>query len=407
MTTTPTTTIRRRPARPTPMSRLRIGAAARAGAVPRVAFPGISIPEPEGRRRRLVATGLATAAHASVLAALFAVAMLAPTPEKEQPLPVQLLKLPPPPPPPKVEARAEPTPAPAPSPIPKPHVEPAPAPKALAERRSLNFAPSAQAVAPQVVNPTVIARAAPTVAAPALKFDAVTSVAAPRDIAHSAPAPIEAVQAVTSVAAARPTQLDVSAAAAPALRGPIQANSPAGASVGPRAVTTGSQSVGTGPVDVGDSSSVREGVASTRDVLGTPDGPRLADVNTRVGQGNLRGTGGSGTVLGGAAADCQDRGEVQAYIGQIKDRMLARWVPPPDSPAGEVRATLRFQLDVGGSASRVELVKAADPLVGKSVADALRSASPFPPMSERVRCLAGEQLVGTFILDSQKARAAN
>jgi hypothetical protein len=87
--------------------------------------------------------------------------------------------------------------------------------------------------------------------------------------------------------------------------------------------------------------------------------------------------------------------------------MLARWVPPADSPAGEVRATLRFQLDVGGSASRVELVKAADPRIGKSVADALRSASPFPPMSERVRCLAGEQLVGTFILDSQKASVAN
>ena len=406
MTTAPQIAIRRRAPRPTPMSRLRIGAAARAGAVPRVPFPGIAIAEPEGRRRRLVAAGFAGAAHAAVFAALFAVAMLSPAPEKEQPLPVQLLKEPPPPPP-KVEARAEPTPAPAPAPIPKPHVEPAPAPKALAERRSLNFQPSAQAVTPQIVNPTVIAKAAPTVAAPALKLDAVTSVAAPRDIARSAPAPIEAVQAVTSVAAVRPTQLDVSSAAAPALRGPLQANAPAGPSVGPKAVTTGGDSVGTGPVKVGDGSSVRDGVASTRDVLGTPDGPRLADVNTRVGQSNLRGTGGSGTVLGGAAPDCQERGEVQAYIGQIKDRMLARWVPPADSPAGEVRATLRFQLDVGGSASRVELVKAADPRIGKSVADALRSASPFPPMSERVRCLAGEQLVGTFILDSQKASVAN
>jgi hypothetical protein len=390
------------------MSRLRLGAAARAGAVPQVAFPGIAMPEPEDRRRRLFATGLAAAAHASVFAALFAVAMLSPAPEKEQPLPVQLLKEPPPPPPPpRVEARVEPTPAPTPVPIPKPQVQPAPAPKALAERRSLNFQPSAQAVAPQVVNPTVIAQAAPTVAAPALKLDAVASVTAPRDIARGVPAPIEAVQVVTSVAAARPTQLDVSSAAAPALRGPIHADAPAGPSVGPRAVTTGGDSVGSGPVKVGNGSSVREGVASTRDVLGTPDGPRLADVNTRVGQGNLRGTGGTGTVLGGAAPDCQERGEVQAYIGQIKDRMLARWVPPADSPGGEVRATLRFQLDVGGSATRVELVKAADPRVGKSVADALRSASPFPPMSERVRCLAGEQLVGTFILDSQKASVAN
>src|SRR5215470_14046848 len=148
--TTTRPVIRRRAPKPTPMSLLRLGAAARLGAVPRFAFPGLSIPEPGDRRRRLFATGLAAAAHAGVFAALFAVAMLSPEPEKEQPLPVQILKEPPPPPPPpKVEARAEPTPAPAPAPIPKPHVEPAPAPKALAERRSVNFQPSAQAVAPQ------------------------------------------------------------------------------------------------------------------------------------------------------------------------------------------------------------------------------------------------------------------
>jgi hypothetical protein len=403
--TTTRPAIRRRSAKPTPMRRLRIGAAARAGAVAQIAWPGIAIPEPEGGRRRLLATGSAAAVHALALGALFAVATLYPPPEKEQPIAVQLLKEPPPPPP-KVEAKLEPTPAPAPAPIPKPHAEPAPAPKALAERRSVNFQPSAQAIAPQVVNPTVIARAAPTVAAPTLKLDA-GSVTAPRDISRSAPAPIEAVQAVTSVAAARPTQFDVTAAAGPALRGPIQADAPAGPSVGPRPVTTGGDSVGTGPVKVGDGSSVREGVTSTRDVLGSPDGPRLADVNTRVGQSNLRGPGGEGTELGGATPDCQERGEVQAYLRQIKDRTVARWVPPADAPAGQVRATLRFQLDVGGSASRVDLVKAEDPRLGKSVVDALRSASPFPPMSERVRCLAGERLVGTFTLDSQKASVAN
>jgi hypothetical protein len=160
-------------------------------------------------------------------------------------------------------------------------------------------------------------------------------------------------------------------------------------------------------VSVGDGSSVREGVASNRDVLGSPDGPRLADVNTRVGQGNLRGPGGEGTEIGGGAPDCRERAEVKAYLGQVKERTVARWVAPPDAPDGETQATLRWKLDVGGSVSRAELVTAADPRLGKSVVDALRSAAPFPPMSDRVRCLAGEQIIGTFILDSQKARVAN
>jgi outer membrane biosynthesis protein TonB len=384
------------------MSVLRLGAAARLGAVPRFAFPGISIAEPEDRRRRLFATGLAAAAHATVFAALFAVAMLSPEPDKEQPLPVQLLKETPPPPPPKVEARAEPVPAPA--PVPKPVVQQAPAPKALAERRSVNFQPSAQAVAPQVVNPSVIAQAAPVVAAPTLKLDA-GSVTAPREI-KSAAAPIDAVAAVSSVAAPRPTQFDVSSSAAPALRGPRDADAPAGPSVGPKAITTGGDSVGTGPVKVGNGSSVGQGRISTRDVDGSPDGSPLADVNTRVGQGYMRGPGGTGTEIGGGSADCRDRPEVKAYLAQLKDRTLARWTSPLDVPDGELTATLRWKLDVGGSVSQASLLNAADPRLGSSVVDALRSASPFAPMSERVRCLAGEPIVGTFILDRSKVKAS-
>ncbi|NIU80493.1 MAG: hypothetical protein GWN71_45275, partial [Gammaproteobacteria bacterium] len=43
--------------------------------------------------------------------------------------------------------------------------DPAPARRAIAERRSVNFSPAAQAVAPQVVNPRVVAQAAPAVSA--------------------------------------------------------------------------------------------------------------------------------------------------------------------------------------------------------------------------------------------------
>jgi len=396
------------------MRALRIGAAARAGAAPRFSFPGFAFPRPEGRSRRLLAGLGAVAVHALLLGALVLATWLAPPEEKEKPIPVALLPPPPPPPKPRPEPRVEraptpaPTPAPRPEPVPvaRPKPAPAPAPKALAERRSVNFAPQAQAIQPQVVNPTVIAKASPAVAAPKLDMSTVSSVTAPREIS-SAPLAVESVQAAPSPVAATPSKVDLGAAGAPALRGPIEPNAPVGASVGPRQVVKSGSTVGTGSATTGDGSSVREGQLSSRDVLGSPDGPRLANVNTRVGQSNLKGPGGTGTVLGGGDPDCDTRPEVRAYMDQIKTRTLARWATAGKTPAGRVRAKLRFQVDVGGSASRVEMVSSDDPRVGTSVVDALRAASPFPPMSDRVRCLADSQLTATFTLETTSTSVAN
>ena len=79
---------------------------------------------------------------------------------------------------------------------------------------------------------------------------------------------------------------------------------------------------------------------------------------------------------------------------QIRDRTIARWTIPPEVGGAHVR--LRFKLDVGGSASRVELLSASDNRAGKSAVDAMRSASPFPPMNDRQRCLANAPITGTF-----------
>ena len=170
---TSTPTIRRRVSRPSPLRDLRLGAAARAGRAATVAFPGIAFPEPDGGWRRPLASALSIAAHLSVIGLLFAVAWFATPPEKDEPIPIQLVHVKPPPPPPpppvaKVEppprpiAKVEPPPTPkaTPAPTPKPP-PPAPAPKALAERRSVNFAPSAQTISPQIVNPSVIAVCCP------------------------------------------------------------------------------------------------------------------------------------------------------------------------------------------------------------------------------------------------------
>jgi hypothetical protein len=397
-----TQTFRRRRHRPTPMSRLRLGAAARSGNAQVLPFPGIELPKPEGRGRRIGAGFLAGGFHLVLLAALFAYVWMAPPKQEEKPIPIELVEIkpppPPPPPPPKpvVEKIVEKTPPPL--PIPKPPA-PAPAPKALAERRSVNFEPSAQAIAPQVVNPSVIQKASPSIDAKSLDVKALQSAAAaPTEIKATGIA-VQTVQAVTNVAAANaPRAVDIGSVSAPAVRGPVTGAAPVGAMVGPKAIAApGSGSVGAGTVvRSGDGSSVREGAVTGRDVLGGPDGERLANVNTRVGTGNMRGDG-SGSTLGGNEADCDSRPEVAAYQAQVRERTKARWIAPPGMQ-GSAKATLSWKLDVSGSATSVRLVNASNNLVGNSAVEALRAAAPFPAMSDRVRCLANRTLTGTFTL---------
>ena len=364
---------RRRHARERPMRRYRVGAALRAGASgsAAAAFPGILIPEPDDRRRTWISGSLALLLHAALVGGLLLFAWLAPQEIKDELIQVRILNEPP-----------------------AAKTDPAPARRVIAERRSPLFQPQAQAVRPQVVNPQVIARATPQVEAQQIEMKSVASVSAPREVTRSAVV-VEKVAAVrTSGPAAVQGRVDVPVAAGPALRGPIEVEAPAGVEVGPRQVASVGNTVGTGSVRLGDGSSVQEGISSDRDVLGSPTGPRLADVHTAVGEGMLAGSGGSGA--GGVSfADCFQRPEVQNYWSSIQNRMYARWVLPADVRSNqEVR--LRFQLDAAGSAHRVELVPGGDTRLGASAVDALRSAAPFPPMADRVRCLAGAPIIGTF-----------
>jgi len=363
-----------------PMRARRFGVAfetpARGGAVA-ADFPGISLEKPDERRRTLLSGSVAAGLHFGALALLIAFASLAP--EVEALIPVQILK----------EKAKDPE-------------KPAAAPKALAERRSANFAPSVQSIQPQVINPRVIAEAAPAVSAQALQMDAVSSVAAPTQISRSATV-VERVSAVNSIVSARASAVDVKAVGGSAVRGPIQVQGPVGPSVGPRqvAVADGAPTMGTGTLSIGSGSSVKEGVVTGRDVLGSPDGAPLVSIDTAVGDGNLRGSGGDGSsvVAGGGGPEtektCMAKAEVQQYLSDVQSRTISRWVIPPGVPSGE-RVTLRFSLDVGGSASSVAVVKSTHNALGASAVDALRAAAPFPPMPASVRCLGRLMLKADF-----------
>ncbi|MDJ0852239.1 MAG: energy transducer TonB [Myxococcota bacterium] len=365
--------------RKNPLAQTRFGAAfepAVAGAAgPAPDFPGIIVREPESSRRTLVTGAFAAFLHGGAVLVLVLLASLAPE-VAEQIIEVQILKDQP--------EQAD---------------NPAPARRVLRERRSPNFAPQVQSYAPQVVNPRVIADAAPAVSARALDMDSVSSVVAPRQITRSSAPVVERVSAVNSPIAARASKVDVQGVGGPAVRGPIQIDAPIGPSVGPRqvAVASAGRSSGTGQVQIGGSgSSVREGKITGRDVLGSPTGAPLVSIDTQVGDGLLRGSGGTGdSVTAASATQCFQRPEVQRYISSVQERTLDRWILPPGVRADQ-KVTLRFKLDVAGSAQSVSLVRASDNALGASAVDALNAASPFPPLPTAARCLVQVPITATF-----------
>ncbi|MEM7408842.1 MAG: TonB family protein [Myxococcota bacterium] len=350
-------------------------AAPRAGAAA-AAYPGYVESDDDARTRTFLTGSFLL--HAAGFAVLLFLASLAPVIE-ETIIPVQILReeVEPPPPPPK----------------------PASAPRALAERRNLPFAPAVQAVQPQIVNPHVIAEAAPVVAAETFQMEAVGTRAAPTEIRSQAVV-VERVSAVNSAARAQVAAVDVARAAGPVVRGPTKVNVPAGPSVGPRKVEAApvGTTVGTSPIAIGsgNGSSVQEGVISNRDVVGTPEGALVVAVDTSIGQGVFGGEAPNGTGTEPVSKKtCLNRPAVRTYVSGIKDRVYDRWVLPPGVDAGR-KVKLRFRVDVAGSASSVTIVSTEDNALGASAVDALRSAAPFPPMPEPVRCLARVPIVGTF-----------
>jgi len=325
--------------------------------------------DPDEGKSKLATGGISTAIHLGIIGLLFLFASLNPEIVDEI-IPVMLLH---------EEA-------------PKP---PEPARRALAERRKLDFAPAMQTVQPQIVNKRVIAEAAPAINAEMLEMDSLNAAAAPTQVKRSA-IDVDRVSAIGAVGGYQASKVEVNHAAGPAVRGPTEAVGPVGPSVGPRKVAgTDGNTFGTGSLAINQGSSVRDGVLTSRDVVGSPTGAVLVSVDTAVGEGNLSGPGGTGTGLlpDGAATDCLKRPEVNSYIQNLQQRIYSRWSLPYG--VKDVRVILRFAIDVAGSASSIQLVR-GDNAIGASAIDAMRASSPFPPMPDRVRCLANKNINATF-----------
>src|SRR5262249_38905391 len=139
-----------------------------------------------------------------------------------------------------------------------------------------------------------------------------------------------------------------------------------------------------------------EGVLSDRDVVGSPDGALVVSVDTAIGDGLLAGNTPGGTGAETAAnPSCLKLPAVQSYLDEVRKRTYERWVLPPGVAAGR-KVSLRSPADVAGPAPRVSIVSAEHNARGAGAAAARRAAAPSPPMTEEVRCLAGQRIKGTF-----------
>ncbi len=356
----------RRKTRASPMRTRRIGSAVATAAG--VGFPGIAIPDPEGARARWASGAISLLLHGAAVSLLLLAAWLAPEEMIEEIIEITRIE---------DEVASE---------------EPAPAPRVLAETIG-RYDPAPMAVPPQIVSPAVIQRAAPVINAERLQIETVNPVLAPREV-QRASRQVETARAYQSVAQATVSPLTFDASA-PAIRGPVEIQAPSGIQAGPRQVARGSGVGIADPSALGSGSAVREGIASNRDVLGGETGVR-AQVNWAVGDSNMRGSGGDGTGPGGVSWEqCMRRPEVQAYMRQIRTRVLNRWVLPPNVK-GNLSVQLRFSLDPAGTANRVLFVSTSDKYLGQSAVKAMQSASPFNQMPDRVRCLAGTPIIATF-----------
>jgi TonB family protein len=87
--------------------------------------------------------------------------------------------------------------------------------------------------------------------------------------------------------------------------------------------------------------------------------------------------------------------EYGEYLKAIEKRVYSVW-KYPDGAAGVQKVSVRFAVDRGGKLTLVEVVDSTDPKINASALEAMKKASPFPPIPESLRDLADEPLIIRF-----------
>lgn len=86
------------------------------------------------------------------------------------------------------------------------------------------------------------------------------------------------------------------------------------------------------------------------------------------------------------------------YLDKIKRKVQSTW-KYPEGISGTHQVNVVFVIDRGGKLVRVEVLDSSEPRLDNSALKAMRQASPFPPIPESLRELAGMPLRIKFSID--------
>lgn len=129
---------------------------------------------------------------------------------------------------------------------------------------------------------------------------------------------------------------------------------------------------------------------------GTGTGPYGVPGGSKEGTG-IRG-GGTGTGAGGGGLSALSSPDFVPYLERIKKRVQSVWQYPEGIP-GNHQVNLLFVLDRAGKLVRVEVLDSTDSRLDSSALQAMKRASPFPPIPEGLKELAGWPLRMRFNID--------
>jgi TonB family protein len=118
---------------------------------------------------------------------------------------------------------------------------------------------------------------------------------------------------------------------------------------------------------------------------GSPSGTGLAGNGTGTGTG-----GGSNTGLKGIS-----NADYSQYLNQLKKRVESVW-KYPEEVTGVQKVTVRFALDRAGKLTQAVVLESSDSRLNASAVEAMKRASPFPPIPESLKDLANEPLIMRF-----------
>jgi len=347
-----------------------LAAGAMSGLTPAMAGLGSAVPrlvmaEPEDRKSSIIAGSVTSLLHAAAIGVLVLLAWLAPPVE-------ELIQL-------KIIRE-----------LPGADVEPAPARKIIKPRRQRQVQAVRQVTAQAVTQPRVV-----NLTPDQLKMNPIRKAIAPQAVQRR-----QVVSSRTKVRSIdhRVIARDIDLSKLQNLQVTTDLDAPVFVYDGPREIDPGAaleapENFAAVPdVEQVDYSSASPIEIISDDLLDAD--LDVYDFDTDVGiYAGGEGTGGTGTALG--VVRCLESAFVLRYMDRVKDRTTRRWQVPEGVPDNS-KVVLRFVLDASGAATRVEFVGDAPPVLGNSAVAALRSASPFPPMDDNVRCLSGKKLNAIF-----------